>query len=195
MMCGTRQEEGRLVDRRFHSRSGQAMAEFLVGLVGIMFLIVGLQQIAILSEKSFEIHHKVRGDLAVQLTDSDDFIEGFVYAMKTDAGADRKAYTGDDQIVVGTDDVYEGPFSVMYAVDYGGLNWYLSGYPHPSHDNDPYARLKDNGDGEESEDFAMFYAEERVPVEVVPFFRRVLGRDSINLRQQVWMPALDGLME
>ena len=31
---------------RFGSRSGQAMAEFLVGLVGIMFLVVGLQQIA-----------------------------------------------------------------------------------------------------------------------------------------------------
>ena len=83
----------------------------------------------------------------------------------------------------------------MYAVDHGWMSGYLSDYLPPSRDNDPYSRLEDTGGAELSKNFEMFYAEDRVPVEVVPFFRRVLGRDSINLRQQAWMPALDGLME
>jgi hypothetical protein len=179
-----------------HSRSGQAMAEFLVGLVGIMLLIVGLQQISFVSDKNFKLHHKVRGDLAIQMTESgSDFIEGFVYATKPDLGADGQGYTGDDQIVAGNDDVYVGSFGVLYAIDYGWMSGYMADYLPASLENDPYGRLEDNGDGEESENFEMFYAEERTPVEVVPFFRKVLGRDSINLRQQFWMPALDGLME
>ena len=180
----------------FHSRSGQAMAEFLVGLVGIMLLVVGLQQIAILSEKNFEMHHKVRGDLAVQMTESSSpFIPGFSFATKTDLGADGKAYTGDDQVVVGTDDVYTGPNGLMSAVDYGWMRGTLWDYAPPSRDNDPYNRLAESGFSDLSKKFEMFYAEDRVPVEVVPFLRRLLGRDSINLRQQAWMPALDGLME
>lgn len=41
----------------------------------------------------------------------------------------------------------------------------------------------------------MFYSEDQQMVEVVPFLRRVMGRDTVNLKQYGWMPALDGLMD
>lgn len=179
---------------RRRSCAGQAMAEFLAGLVAIMFLIVGLQQVALLSEKNFNLHHKVRGSLAEQLTTpGSDYIEGFVFAEKTSVGADGLAYTGDDRVVVGSDDVYTGSFGVMYAIDYGEASGYLADYSVSGRDNDPYARLEDSGGSVSSKNFSMFYAEGRVSVEVVPYFRNVLGRDSINLKQQAWMPAWDRL--
>jgi hypothetical protein len=168
------------------------MAEFLVGLVSIMLLIVGLQQIAFLSEKSFEAHTNVRSSLAEQLADPmSDYIEGFVFATKTDPGPDEKNYTADDQIVVGDDAFYEEGRGFLHAVDYAVLNGFLYDYER----EDPYYNLSDSSFTDISKNFQMFYAADQQPVDVVPFLRKILGKDIINVQRELWMPAWDGLME
>ena len=52
--------------RRYGSREGQAMAEFLVGLVCIMLLVVGMQQISLLSQRGFQSMTRARHEMALQ---------------------------------------------------------------------------------------------------------------------------------
>ncbi len=177
---------------KHHARSGQAMAEFLVGLVSIMLLVVGLQQIALVSVASFRAYSNVRGSLAEQMADThSDYTEGFVFATMTDPGADGKNYTGDDIVMVGTDDFFEKGKGFLHAVDYAMLRDYLWSYDR----EDPYYNLSDSDFSEMSKSFEMLYASDIQPVDVVPFLRRVLGRNMINIEQECWMPALDGLMK
>ena len=168
------------------------MAEFLVGLVGIMLLVVGLQQISILSTRSFEAHSKVRTLLAEQMMDpSADYTEGFVFATKTDPGPDGKNYTGDDRVVEGSADFFEKKQGFLPAVDYAELSGRLLEHGCPN----PYHRLADSEFTDVSKSFEMLYAEDRGSVEVVPFLRRALGRGSVGIEQHAWMPELGGLME
>lgn len=196
MKFGARLEEVPPVDRRRpisndRSRSGQAMAEFLVGLVSVMLLVVGLQQISLLSDRSFAAHFNVRKSLAEQMVaPAVAYPDGFVFATKTDPGPDGKNYTADDVVVVGNDDFFEKGQGFLHAVDYAVLNGYLWDYEC----DDPYYRLSDSAFSELSESFDMLYATDRQSVDVVPFLRRVLGRDTIDIQQEAWMPVLDGLM-
>ncbi len=170
------------------SRSGQAMAEFLVGLAGVMLLVVGLQQISILSARSFEAHSNVRKSLAEQMMDPmSDYTEGFVFATKTDPGRDGKNYTGDDRLVAGNSDFFEKGQGFLDKVNHDSLVGYLP--------DNPYDALTESGLTDLSKSFEMLYAEDRKSVEVVPFLRRVLERGSVNLERHVWMPELGGLLE
>ena len=168
------------------------MAEFLVGLVGIMLLIVGLQQISILSARSFEAHSNVRKLLAEQMMDPmSDYTEGFVFATKTDPGPDGKTYTGDDRVMIGNTDFFEKGQGFLPAVDHAELSGRLSEYGCA----DPYYNLTDSGFTEVSKSFEMLYAEDRKSVEVVPFLRRALGRGTVNIERHAWMPELGGLLQ
>lgn len=179
-------------DAKNRSRAGQAMAEFLVGLVGIMVLVVGLQQVAKLSEGSFKMHFNIRKSLAEQMVDPmADYVEGFVFATKTAPGLDGKNYTADDAVVIGNDGFFKGRRGFRYAVDYSALDGYLNAY---DRDN-PYSRLSDSSFSDLSENFEMLYAMDMQSVEVAPFLRRMLGRDTLNLRREAWMPKLDGLLK
>lgn len=178
----------RRIISKTRSRAGQAMAEFLVGLAGIMLLVVGLQQISILSIRSFEAHSKVRKLLAEQMMDPmADYTDGFVFATKTDPGADGKNYTGDDRVVAGNSDFFEKGQGFLDKVNYDSMAGYLP--------DNPYDALTESGLTDLSQSFGMLYAEDRKSVEVVPFLRRALGRDSVNIERHVWMPELGGLRQ
>ncbi len=179
----------------FGPRSGQAMAEFLVGLVGIMLLVVGLQQVSIVSQKSFEAYANVREDLAVQLTDSMERYTGeFLFAETVDPGADGKNYTGDDRIVVGDNSFYTDGNGFLEYVGYPGADEIgdrLDEYGLI----DPYSELNDSSVSDLSKKFRMHHAIARQPVEILPFLRKVLGRETINIQHEAWMSSWDGLME
>ncbi len=167
------------------------MAEFLVGLVGIMLLVVGLQQIAIVSNQSFKAHFNVRRLLAEQMVDPmADYTGEYGFFPTTDPGLDDKKYTADDFMVEGNDDFFKKRKGFRYAVDYYSLEVRLDEYGRA----DPYYHLSERGLANLSKSFEMFYAEDRQPVEVVPFLRRVLGRDIIEIEQSGWMPAWDKVM-
>lgn len=175
-----------------HSRSGQAMAEFLVGLVGILVLVVGLQQISIVSKKSFAAHTAARTQVAEQLADPtwDDYTGDFVFVDAVDPGIDQKVYTGDDNVVEGDDSFYTEGKGFLHAVDYALMNGYLV-----DHDrDDPYYRLNDSSFSILSESFAMHYGADVQPVELLPVLRKVVGKDSINLKRDMFMPSWKGLM-
>jgi hypothetical protein len=174
------------------SRSGQAMSELLVGLVGILLLVVGLQQISLVSRASFETHVRVRANLAEQLADpGSDYTGEYIFVKTVDRGADQKIYTGDDRIIEGDDGFYTDGKGFLHMVDYGPLEGYLWDYDRES----PYYRLSDSSFSELSESFTMHYAVGFQEVETVPFLRKVLGRDSIQLKREAWMPSWGGLME
>ncbi|MEA2068646.1 MAG: hypothetical protein U9P12_05545 [Verrucomicrobiota bacterium] len=179
----------------FGSRSGQAMAEFLVGLVGIMLLVVGLQQASLVSRKSFKAYSAVREDVAMQLTESMERYSGeFLFADTVDAGNDRKNYTGDDRIVVGDNSFYTEGNGFLERVGYPGADEIgdrLNEYDRI----DPYSDLADTSDSDLSQKFRMHYAVDIQPVEILPFLRKVLGKDTVNLRREIFMPSWDGLME
>ena len=174
------------------SRSGQAMSELLVGLVGILLLVVGLQQISLVSRASFETHVKVRANLAEQLADpSSDYTGEYIFARTVDRGEDQKTYTGDDRVVEGDDGFYTDGKGFFHMVDYGPVEGYLWDYEREN----PYFRLSDSSVTELSESFTMHYAVGFEEVPAVPFLRKVLGRDSIQLKREAWMPSWRGLME
>ncbi len=176
----------------FGSRSGQAMTEFLVGLVGILILVVGLQQISIVSRKSFAAHTAARAQVAEQLADPTwgDYTGDFVFVDAVNQGVDQKNYTGDDTIVAGDDSFYTEGKGFLHAVDYGEMKDYLL-----NHDrDDPYYRLSDSSFSILSESFSMHYGVDIQPVELLPVLRKALGRDSVKLKRDMFMPSWKGLM-
>lgn len=174
------------------SKSGQAMAEFLVGLVGIMLLVVGLQQVSIISRKSFESHVNVRSQLAEQMVDPmADYTGDYIFVDTVDKGEDQKGYTGDDQILEGDDSFYTDGDGLLDLVNYYDVSGYLLTYDL----EDPYHRFDDASFYVLSKSFSMFYAADNQEVEVVPFLRTVIGRDTINLKREAWIPSWGHLME
>jgi len=174
------------------TKSGQAMAEFLLGLVAIMLLMVGLQQVSIVSRKSFDAYVNSRGQVArMQIDPNSDYIEGFEFAETVDPGNDGKNYTGDDEVVVGDDSFYTEGRGFLHMVDYALLEGYLWDWEREDH----YYKLSDSAFSSISESFSMFYGLDYQEVEVVPFLDKVVGRETILLERGVWMPWWGGLIQ
>ena len=181
------------------SREGQAMTEFLVGLVGIMFLVVGLLQYREMSIQSFEGHINTREDLAKQMIDNSGAHGDFIFSQGASVGADEKMFTGDDGIEGASQGFFNGtePKGFLMAVGYddsntewgSGLQSYLSDYDR----EDPYSRLGNSSGLAESYD--MMLSTDTVQVDVMPFLRRVLGRSTVTIERKAWMPRIEGLMD
>lgn len=167
------------------------MAELLLGLVAIMLLMVGLQQVSIVSNRSFEAYANSREQLArMQVEPNSDYVEGFEFVERVDPGRDEKNYTGDDELVVGDDSFYTEGRGFLHMVDYGLLEPYLWDYEREDH----YYKLSDSSFSVVSESFSMFYGVDYQSVEIVPFLDKVVGRDSIEIKREIWMPSWNGMM-
>jgi hypothetical protein len=185
--------------QRKKSREGQAMSEFLVGLVGIMFLVVGLLQYREMSMNSFEGHIRTREDLAKQMNDNSSPQGNFIFSQGASVGADEKMYTGDDGIEATSQGFFNGadPKGFLSAVGYRdsdaeggtGLESYLSDYD----SLDSLNRLGNSSGLAESYD--MLFSTDTVQIDVLPFLRRVLGRSTITIERKAWMPRTEGLMD
>ncbi len=172
------------------TKSGQAMMEFLVGLVCIMLLIIGLQQAALLSGRTFEAYSNVRAELAYQVSyPNADYTGEYIFTEQTDIGPDEKIYTGDDKVVPGDDSFYTEGQGFLHMVDYASLKNYLWDYELI----DYYYRLSDSSFSVLSESFQMFHAYDAQEVEVVPFLRKIIKKDTLLLERYGWMPAWDKL--
>ena len=168
------------------------MAEFLLGLVAIMLLMVGLQQVSMVSNRSFKAYANSREVVARMQVDSNaDYVEGFEFVERVDPGADGKNYTGDDQLVVGDDHFYTEGRGFLHMVDYALLEGYLWDYDRDDH----YYKLSDSSFSVVSESFSMLYGADVQSAEIVPFLDKVLGRDSIDIKREIWMPSWNKLMQ
>lgn len=166
------------------------MAEFLVGLVCIMLLLAGIQQVAILSQQGFTAMHNARHSMARQLADTTftDWYD-FGFAGPTDPGPDGRAMTADDLLNEGDDSFYQ---------DYGGYlekvyDDLVSGYLTQYGGYSPHSDLRHSEVFSSSDALDTAYAADMQTVEVVPFLDKVLGRDRLYITRQLWLPRLDGI--
>ena len=172
------------------SREGQAMAEFLVGLVCIMLLVVGLQQISILSQQGFTAMNNARHDMALQLADTT-FTDWwrFGFAGPTDPGPDGRVLTADDRIMEGDDTFYQEPDGYLQKVD----DYTISAYLAESGIYSPHSDLKYSEVYSASEALNMAYSADLQTVELLPFLNKIFQRDSLFITRQLWMPRLDAV--
>jgi hypothetical protein len=195
-------EEVPLVDHKpphqNSGKSGQAMIEFLLGLVGIMFLLVGLLQARELSWHSSQMNLDVRGELAEQMLGQNAVPSSgeMVYSEGHDKGEDGLLYTDDDLMLSAS------PFDFVNAfleyVGYSGASSmggsttkdYLENYGV----QDPYQAL-DETSANISDTFDMLYQDSHVEVMVLPFMQNLIGKSTIDLQEGIWMPHLGDLME
>lgn len=190
------------VDRKSRQRregkSGQAMIEFMLGLVGIMFLLVGLLQARELSWNIAQMNLDVRGELAEQMLEevAETSNGQMLYSEGHDVGEDGLMYTDDDNMLsttpFGFSEMFLEYVGYTEAGSLGGdtAQEYLENYSL----NDPYEALEEITI-EISDTFDMIYQAGSVEVDVLPFMQSLIGKTSIELDVGIWMPRLGGLMD
>jgi len=168
------------------------MAEFLVGLVCIMLLIVGMQQVSFLSQKGFKAMHDARRAMAWQYAEAPpaDWWR-FNFAVPTDAGTDAKSLTADDRRAGGDDSFYQEMDGYLDRIYDDEVERYLLGVAGRT---SPHIDLK-YSDGMYTTTTAldMMYAAGHETVDVVPFMDRVIGRERILIGRDLWMPRWDAI--
>lgn len=175
-------------------RAGQAMAEFLVGLVAIMLLVAGLQQIAFLSQRGYAAMNNARLKMAGHLMDpsfAGDALSNFAFGDPTRPGSDRKNYTADDRRAYGNDTFYQVNDGYLEKVRDADIEGYFAAYDFYNPNND----LKQSDVYSRSTALEMFHTSDQQSVDVVPFLNRVLGRETILIGSDIVMPRLDRVME
>lgn len=149
-------------------KNGQAMLEFLIGLVGIMVLILALNQVAALVSHDFESILNARMDVAEDLLSSS-------YSPPPGAYDPRASYAELNQNINVNSD--------------GNYVRFLSEYPQGARE-DGFGYLHSGTDPLDK----MVGAEQESSVQVESsLMQKVFGRGSINLMHEVWMPPWDDL--
>jgi hypothetical protein len=174
-----------------HKREGQAMAEFLVGLVCIMLLIAGIQQVSILSQRGFKSMNEARYAMALQYAENPPTEWPiFNFSEPAQAGRDQASYTADDTRPGGNDRFYQEIDGYLNKVDDGNLSDYLTQYRGYSVHSD----LKfSEGTFAGTTALNMMYTSDQEVVDVVPFMDKVLGRDRILIGRDLWMPRWNAI--
>jgi hypothetical protein len=164
------------------------MAEFLAGLVAVMLLVAGLQQVAFLSDRGYAAMNNARRKMAQQLMDPI-FVEKYDFAFgdPTRPGVDGKNYTADDRRSFGNDSFYQQSDGYLEKVYDADLNGWLDTYDREI----PQYDLKESEVYSRSTALEMFHASDQQSVDVVSFLNRVLGRETILIGRDLVMPRLD----
>ncbi len=154
---------------RRKSKSGQAMVEFLVGLVGVLLLVVGMYQIVVIVDRDFDSLIGSREEVAEQLTGT--------------GGSSGGASYGDASSYEVPGDFY-GEFlgTIQYHDEYQDL---LDLQADPIDGYEPVA-------SDPMRDMIGSEGGSSIPVES-GMLRRFLGSEIV-IRNEVWMPSWDDLM-
>jgi len=150
-------------------RSGQAMVEFMVGLVGILFLMVGLFQITRITVEDFETILDAReevADLLVNSSAAGDYGGSQRYLPSTDFYPQLFGNIRHDTICE-----YMAEYNSPEEID--GFSFFHSS-------DDPLANM------------AGVQKTSRINVESL--MTRLLGKNTITIQNAVWMPVWDDLM-
>jgi hypothetical protein len=150
------------------AKSGQAMVEFLIGLVGIIVLVLGLNQIAMIVSSDFESMLNARMDVAEDLI--------------------NQSTTTADNSYDPSVSYAELNLSVNVNAD-GGYVRFQETYPQDQR-NDGFEFLRNGNDPLNT----MMGSEKGHAIAIESrLMRKVLGRSSIMLHHQIWMPPWDDL--
>ena len=151
------------------SKNGQAMVEFLVGLVGILVLVLGLNQIANIVAYDFDNIFGVRENIADDLLAS----------STTFAPA---SYDPSSSYLELDPNINENEGGRTYE-------WFQENYPRNER-TDQFEYLRNGGDPLG----VMMGAQGGHTIEIESrLMQKVLGRSSILLTHEVWMPPWDDL--
>ncbi len=181
--------QGRETIRR--GREGQAMAEFLVGLVCIMFLVSGMMLVSTLSRRGFDAERGVRRTIAMQYA-YPTFNEwpDFQFSEPTDPGDDGKPYTGDDEAVYGTDSFYQRFYLPRVYNDLIGDYYEDHNRLNPNDDLEYSDGIFVHGDS-----LDMIHAVQGSTVYLPPFLARMLDQESMFVGREIWMPRWNGILQ
>lgn len=155
------------VDLIRNLKSGQAMIEFLLGLVGIMVIVLGMELISSVVVRDFSVMCYARGEVALAL------VNGF----------DGSAGSPDSQS-------YGVSSLFLDDIQYDRMKDLQSTYPPRFEDVNGFDVL---AEGDPLSDMVGVVVPVSVPVES-EFLRNALGRDSVRKINAVWMPPWDDLM-
>ena len=170
--------------------AGQAMVEFLIGLVGVAVLISMLLQISMISYDRTGMVIEARNDVAQRLaggalpSSDSDYLSGW------DAGTDSQNYTEDDSSELGNAVGFMDGMTT--AMDTPMLQARLES-PFPAN---PYLRFNDSTSGNVSEVFGMFRVDGRTdPIEMLPAVRRLVANiETLVIEHEIYMPRTGNLM-
>jgi hypothetical protein len=153
------------------SKSGQAIIEFMIGLVGIMILVLGLSQIAQIVNEDIENMFAARESVAEDLLNRN-----------------QGNYNGD--LPVDTANIYN---AMQTSIDPDGTySGFRSLYPADAEREDRMAEIWNGGDP--LKDMVGSEPTPRTIPISSPFFQKAMGRSSIQVNNVVYMPPWDDLM-
>ncbi|MCF7849211.1 MAG: hypothetical protein K9M45_10190 [Kiritimatiellales bacterium] len=153
------------------SRDGQAMIEFMIGLIGIMILLLALNQVASIVYNDFKTIYSAREEVADKLVDMQPGSASYDESQSYDPSPSIDELA----INISGEGSYEN-FLGSYPSDRpDGFGFLWSG-------EDP---LRNMTGSQKSSAIAV----------TAPLFKKLLGRDSIKINNAAWMPPWDDLMQ
>lgn len=167
-------------------RSGQAIIEFMVGIVAVILLIAGLLQVAGLATAHTRVLVESRrqsGELA--MFDAEPlFIPDYIRDWRE--GDDGKRYTKDDEFVPATPQTFQETIINKAAAD--SVGWTaIDGVP-----NNRVTRIHNSGMPHAEFGFVRGYDSETV--ELLPAIQSlVYAADSIKVESESWMTWTKGI--
>lgn len=169
--------------------SGQAMVEFVIGLVGVLVVTAGILLLAELDRADTETLAAASAD-AISDAMSGSIPSSFTPVQDWDEGLDGMRHTKDDKAVNG---------------NFGGIRANISSYTAPN--GDWSGTRRDDGSSVKYDDIVRFNdgtltssafnfmrAHEEATVETLPVLQSFMGLPgTITVENEVWMPAFSGL--
>ncbi len=171
--------------RKADRRSGQAMAEMVVGLLSIMLLVAGLVQIGMLSR-----HHtatlldaRAEADAMAMRDNYMEHVPGPSYIQDWQEGVEGVRYTQKDEMQLGN------PSEIKAGVLRHARPEQLARHVYPQR----VQSLQESVLLVEAFEFVRGHSRAE-PVPLLPVIRRLVAQDeSIRMEHEVWMPWARGL--
>jgi hypothetical protein len=172
------------------NRNGQALIEFIVGLVVVVVLFAGLMQLTTLTRLHTETMVQARreaGERAMsQIGGSYQTASSAEYIKAVEEGDDGRPYSADDDIEKGNPFTFD-EMIVSRAAE-NSLEWSIL-------DNAPADEIADlHGNGDPASLFGLVRGDEDVSVPVISAVQSLLyDSDTIDIEVEVWMALTEGL--
>lgn len=177
-------EEEPSLDTKSSRKTGQAMIEFCIGLIGIVTVVAAVVQLGIIGMARTDIRTEATAQVSVRSlnTPPDDFSYIRSYIGSVENGPDQRAYSFDDtQTISGQDEAFvrlheDNNSSFLRSID---------------RDN-PLARISSSDDMQSTTGFVQ--AQERESdIDLLPIIRRMFFSEStLDVETSVWSIYLGG---
>jgi len=174
----------------FGEQTGQAMIEFLFGLVGIVVLIAMLIQIRMISTEETGMVVAMRNDVAEIYRQRSGPAPDAEFLSGWDTGSDGMRYTLDDAPESGD------AGTLMNDLEQGMKLGDLQSMLDPHYALNEYVQINNSPAGGLSESMTIFHVSGRTDsIEILPVVRKlVLDIDTLEIAHDIYMPSIQNLM-